>query len=85
MGGWFAGQNEVAAHLSHGGGDRAAKRTDAASSGQRARLTGEQIVAQKNRPPMGQCRTMAFQPAFRGVAFAALFLRAILRHDERRW
>ena len=48
------------------------------------RLAGEQIVAEEDRPEMGRRRTMPCEPAFDGVAFAILLLRAILGDDELR-
>ena len=46
------------------------------------RLTGEEIVAQVDRPKPSHRRTMPGQPAFGGVAFAVLLLGAILGRDE---
>src|SRR5580704_5757350 len=46
------------------------------------RLTGEEIVAQVDRPKVGHSRAVPGQPAFRGVAFTILLLRAVLGCDE---
>ena len=48
-------------------------------------LTGEQIVAEKNRPAVGHRGSVPHEPALRGIAFAVLLLRAVLGRDEFRW
>src|SRR5208282_516222 len=45
-------------------------------------MTGEEIVAQKDRAQRGKPRAMLAEPALGGVAFAVLFLGAVLRRDE---
>src|SRR5277367_5962246 len=67
--GWLAGEDEVAACVLDGGGDR---------------LAGEQVVAEVDRPQMRQRRRMPTQPAFGGIALAVLLLRPVLRGDELR-
>ncbi len=68
--GWLAGQNETTAHP---------------MDGLRDRLTGEEIVAQVNRPKVCNRWTMPGQPAFGGIAFTILLLRAVLGCDELGW
>jgi hypothetical protein len=46
------------------------------------RLAGKQIVTEKDRPKVSDRATLPGQPAFRGVAFAILLFRPVLRRDE---
>ncbi len=43
---------------------------------------GKRIVTEIDRPEMGEASAVLSQPAFRGVAFALLLLRPVLRRDE---
>src|SRR5580658_11074374 len=45
-------------------------------------MTGEEIIAQKDRAQRREPRAMLGEPAFDGVALAVLFLGAILGRDE---
>ena len=67
--GRLAGEDEIAAGLLDGGGDR---------------LAGEQVVAEKDRPQMRHRSAMPGQPALGGVALAVLLLRPVLGGDELR-
>ncbi len=50
----------------------------------RNRLAGEQVVAEVDGPQVRQALCVDGQPALGGVAFAVLFLRAILGRDKLR-
>ena len=69
MRGWLAGEDEVAAGVLDGGGDR---------------LTGKQVVPEIDRPEMADRGTVPGQPSLGGIALAILLLRAILRGNELR-
>jgi hypothetical protein len=61
---WLAGQDEAAAHLMDGLGDR---------------LTGEEIVAPVDRPKLRHRWTVPGQPAFGGVPLTVLLLGSVPR------
>src|SRR5258708_17040294 len=63
----LAGEDEIAAAGLDGGGDG---------------LTGEEVVAEIDRPIAQEGRAMLGEPALGGAALAVLLLRAVLRDDE---
>ena len=69
MRGRLAGEDEIAAGLLDGGGDR---------------LAGEQVVAEEDWPAVRHERAVPGQPALCGVALAILLLRPVLGGDEFR-
>jgi hypothetical protein len=68
----LAGEDEVAAGIVNGGDDR---------------LAGKKIVTEIDRPQAGDRGGVPGQSTLRGVAFAILLLRPVLRRDElrRQW